>query len=203
MSYTLYCLFQLYIATHDLLHEYNSTAKFVAIKAILGIAVLQSMIINVVVHKFVPEDDRFSQEMQSEFWSDFALVCEAVVLAWMHRDAYPWAELEDKNGKRKKRIEEAKQLALVRAALPEHGHHHDSGEKDHAPHVRCRRRDFTRSMLLKSVDMQCLACRLRLTRALVRAGSQEIEMGNSKPNPNEKWNPANDRRAWPDEVRTQ
>lgn len=37
-------LFQLYIATHDLLHEYNSTAKFVAIKAILGIAVLQSMV---------------------------------------------------------------------------------------------------------------------------------------------------------------
>ena len=42
MSYTLYCLFQLYVCTHDMIHEYKSTDKFVAIKAILGIAVLQA-----------------------------------------------------------------------------------------------------------------------------------------------------------------
>lgn len=94
----------------------------------------RSQIINVVVHKFVPEDAHFSREMQSEFWSDFALVCEAVILAWMHRDAYPWKELDDKDGKRKRRMEEAKQLALIRSALPEHHHKDPEGGKPH--HVR-------------------------------------------------------------------
>jgi hypothetical protein len=35
-------LFQLYVCTHDVLHLYRTTDKFIAIKAVLGIAVLQA-----------------------------------------------------------------------------------------------------------------------------------------------------------------
>lgn len=131
MSYTLYNLFQLYVCTHDLIHHYDSTAKFIAIKAILGIAVLQSMIINVIVKRFVPEDAFFTREMQSDFWADFALCVEAIILAWAHRGAYPCMELFD-DGTNAARLENAKKLALIRAALPKH-HGHGDHDDEHVP----------------------------------------------------------------------
>jgi hypothetical protein len=133
MSYTLYCLFQLYVSTHDILHHYNPTEKFVAIKAILGIAVLQSMIIKVVCGKFLSKTSYFTVEMMSEFWSDFALCCESIVLALGHKSAYPSGELSDTDGKHAARRKAARAHAMEMLALPpaEHGHGGGGGEEGH------------------------------------------------------------------------
>jgi hypothetical protein len=123
MSYTLYNLFQLYISTHDIIHAYNPTAKFIAIKAILGIAVLQSMIIKVVVKKFTSKTTYFSDEFLSEYWSNFALCVESVFLALAHNQAYPISELEETVKPFAAHAESAKLRALeLFAAAPQHGH---------------------------------------------------------------------------------
>ena len=137
MSYTLYCLFQLYISTHDILHHYQPTEKFVAIKAILGIAVLQSMIIKVVCGKFLSKSSYFTVEMMAEFWSDFALCCESIVLALGHKSAYPSGELGDTDGKHAARRKAARAHAMEMLALPPaddhggHGHGGEGGENGH------------------------------------------------------------------------
>ena len=136
MSYTLYCLFQLYVSTHDILHHYKPTEKFVAIKAILGIAVLQSMIIKVVCGKFLSKNSYFTAEMMSEFWSDFALCCESIILAQGHKSAYPSGELSDTNGTHAARRKAARAHAMEMLALPppgEHGHGPggEGGEEGH------------------------------------------------------------------------
>ncbi len=134
MSYTMYCLFQLYVSTHDILHEYKPTDKFVAIKAILGIAVLQDMIIKVVIKKFITKEGYFTDEMLSEFWADFALCCEAILLALAHKKAYPSYELADEGGVHAARRAAARTHALEQLAVPKaHGHgHHAAGEEEDA-----------------------------------------------------------------------
>jgi Organic solute transporter Ostalpha len=133
MSYTLYCLFQLYVSTHDILHHYKPTDKFVAIKAILGIAVLQSMIIKVVCGKFLSKNSYFTVEMMADFWSNFALCCESIILAIGHKKAYPSVELEDTNGAHAARQKAARAHAMEMLALPPADGH--GGGKGHDNHV--------------------------------------------------------------------
>jgi hypothetical protein len=138
MSYTLYCIFQLYVSTHDILHHMGTTPKFVAIKAILGIAVLQSMIIKVVIKRIITKRGYFTDEFLSEWWSDFALCCESILLALAQRSAYPVEELMDSDGAVAARRAAAKMHALELAATPKAGHGHGHGghaheEDDEAP----------------------------------------------------------------------
>lgn len=131
MSYTLYHLFQLYVSTHDIIHHFNPTAKFVAIKAILGIAVLQSMIIKVVVKKFVSKNSYFTEEFLSEFWSNFALCVESIFLALTHMQAYPMEELRATVASQAEAEETAHLKALeLFAAMPQHEHSHEGKEGD-------------------------------------------------------------------------
>jgi hypothetical protein len=132
-------LFQLYVCTHDILHHYRTTDKFIAIKAVLGIAVLQDMIIKVVVKKFI-KPGYFTDEMKSEFWADFALTVEAIILALAHKNAYPVGELADSTGSFAAKRAAAKAHALEMIALPRgpHGEVDASGDSPHdeeAPRV--------------------------------------------------------------------
>jgi hypothetical protein len=125
-------LFQLYVCTHDILHHYRTTDKFIAIKAVLGIAVLQDMVIKVVVKKFL-KPSYFTDEMKSEFWADFALTVEAIILAMAHAQAYPVSELADGQGLYAAKRAAAKAHALEMMALPRgpHGEVDAHGESPH------------------------------------------------------------------------
>ena len=132
MSYTLYNLFQLYICTHDILHHYRTTDKFVAIKAVLGIAVLQDMIIKTVVKKYL-KPSYFSSDMKSEFWADFALTVEAILLALAHKAAYPVEELSDSKGLVAAKRNAARVHAMEMLALPQGPHGAPAPEDEEAP----------------------------------------------------------------------
>ena len=132
MSYTLYNLFQLYICTHDLLHHYRTTDKFVAIKAVLGIAVLQGMIIKTVVKKYL-KPSYFSSDMKSEFWASFALTVEAIILALAHKSAYPVEELKDSKGLMAAKRNAARVHAMELLAVPQGPHGAPAPEDEEAP----------------------------------------------------------------------
>jgi hypothetical protein len=121
MSYTLYNLFQLYVLTHDLLHHFNTTPKFLAIKAILGIAVLQGMVIKVVVKKFI-QPGAFTIEAKCEFWASFALTVEAIILAHAHGSAYPVEELRDVHMLARTTAAHTRALELLAAPEGPHAH---------------------------------------------------------------------------------
>ena len=132
MSYTLYNLFQLYICTHDILHHYRTTDKFIAIKAVLGIAVMQDMIIKTVVKKYL-KPSYFSSDMKSEFWADFALTVEAIILALAHKAAYPVDELKDGKGLIAAKRAAARVHAMEMLALPRGPHGAPAPEDEEAP----------------------------------------------------------------------
>ena len=157
MSYTLYWFFQLYVSTHDILHKFKPTDKFIAIKvcgpaasvaypgthavpgspcqAILGIAVFQDMVIKTVMKKYVQEG-YFTAEMLSEFWADFALCCEAILLALAHMTAYPILELADESGGAAARRVAAKTHALEVLAQPRASHgDEEAAEERGAPRI--------------------------------------------------------------------
>eukprot|EP00913_Durusdinium_trenchii_P000403 g370.t1 len=53
----IYGLFVMYKATHDLLHDWNTTRKFVAIKLVILLSVIQNKLFGLFIRKFRPPDE--------------------------------------------------------------------------------------------------------------------------------------------------
>lgn len=91
-------LFTLYKATHDMLHEWSTTRKFVAIKLIIIVEMWQKLIISKVVkHKDSSEVGNEGCLLMGEhrvaFWGMWWLVPESLLMLYLMRKAFPASEL--------------------------------------------------------------------------------------------------------------
>jgi len=93
----LHGLFCLYKATHDVLHEWSTTRKFVAIKLILIVEMYQKILIN----KLVEHKDRSGNEgclllgeHRAAFWAMWWLVPESLLMTYLMWKAFPASELD-------------------------------------------------------------------------------------------------------------
>jgi len=93
-----YGLMILYFSTHDLLHRWNTSSKFVALKVILVINMLQSKIVLVALKDVeVPVCFETRSELVN-FYNSFCLVLESLPMAILISRAYPAAEVDDLSG---------------------------------------------------------------------------------------------------------
>ena len=99
-----YGLFVMYKATHELLHEWNTTAKFVAVKLVIGVSTVQDMVIEKLVEDVFPppptsclRDPLHPGHLGRAvvFWRSYLTLIETVVLAGLIIRAFPAEEVKD------------------------------------------------------------------------------------------------------------
>lgn len=90
ITYAMYCLVKLYLATKDDLKEWNPLWKFMCIKGIIFFTFWQGFLISV-LHYFGALDTvgGWDHEHVSDGLQDFLLAFEMVFFAILHRYAYP------------------------------------------------------------------------------------------------------------------
>jgi hypothetical protein len=79
-------------ATRNLLYEYNTGLKFLAIKGVLLLMGLQDIILSVFFSKHEDDDDqakRFSEQFIAEYWVCFVSCIEGVLLTILLVYAFP------------------------------------------------------------------------------------------------------------------
>merc|ERR1712113_198590 len=98
----LYGLFILYVSTHELLHRWNTTKKFVAIKVFLVLLVYEELMIDKVVdkalhgHKSCFEDVGFNtpwETVEARWWIFWVISVQCIPMVLMLRAAFPASEL--------------------------------------------------------------------------------------------------------------
>lgn len=93
----LQCLFVLYKRSHDVLHAYATTRKFVAIKLFIILSLLQTALIQFLVSSgVVTGDDTFGPLVAGGLWANVCLAVECPLLAWFAARAYPASDLDGK-----------------------------------------------------------------------------------------------------------
>jgi len=99
-----YGLFVLYKATHDLLHEWNTTVKFLSIKFVILLSIVQKRFLGMLVKKLLPKEADsclfepgypHNLEQVVNFWSQFLIVLESILMIYLIRRAFPVEELKD------------------------------------------------------------------------------------------------------------
>eukprot|EP00440_Ansanella_granifera_P016007 gb/GFBE01017389.1/.p1 GENE.gb/GFBE01017389.1/~~gb/GFBE01017389.1/.p1 ORF type:complete len:365 (+),score=62.94 gb/GFBE01017389.1/:1-1095(+) len=98
-----YGLFVMYKATHDLLEKWSTTRKFVSIKFVIFLSVLQQRVLGWLVQSFrridntclidpaAPED----LEHVVAFWSQFLMLLETILMVYLLSKAFPADEVMD------------------------------------------------------------------------------------------------------------
>ncbi|CAE8602164.1 unnamed protein product [Polarella glacialis] len=99
----IYGLFVLYRATHDLLHEWNTTVKFFSIKFVILLSNVQHGILRLLIEKFRKKEnscliepghpDNFEHVVN--FWNQFLVLLETILMICLLRRAFPVEELKD------------------------------------------------------------------------------------------------------------
>jgi len=98
-----YGLFVMYKATHNLLEHWHTTKKFISIKCVIFISLLQSLCIHPLLqHVQRPENkclkdptDPDNLDMVAEHYIATLLSVEAMVMAYLVSSAFPVSELRD------------------------------------------------------------------------------------------------------------
>ncbi|CAE8672196.1 unnamed protein product [Polarella glacialis] len=98
-----YGLFVLYKATHDLLHEWNTTVKFLSIKFVILLSMVQKRILGLLIDKFRKKENSCliepghpdNLEQVVNFWCQFLIVLETILMICLLRRAFPVEELKD------------------------------------------------------------------------------------------------------------
>jgi hypothetical protein len=86
----------LFFASKDLLMQYNPGRKMLAIKLVLFVGVVQSIVISISIDKGNQNDDDILYDRQYRItaWTSFLLCLESAPLALLMRWSYPLRELE-------------------------------------------------------------------------------------------------------------
>lgn len=98
-----YGLFVLYRATHDLLHDWNTTRKFISVKLVIFLSLLQKQVLTRLIHRFrkdatsclIDPWDAEDLEHVVNFWSQFVLLLDTLILIWLIVTAFPAEEVND------------------------------------------------------------------------------------------------------------
>lgn len=98
-----YGLFIMYKATHDLLHDWNTTRKFVSVKIVILLSVIQNKLFSWFIHTFRPRENSclltpgHPEELERivVFWTTFASLMETVLLSHLIIRAFPAHEVAD------------------------------------------------------------------------------------------------------------
>ncbi|CAE7529482.1 unnamed protein product, partial [Symbiodinium necroappetens] len=84
----MYGLFVMYAATHELLHRWNTTRKFISVKAMVALSILQQKLLGLLVPLLAEEkncwvDPEHPEETERlvHFWVTFATLLETVVMS--------------------------------------------------------------------------------------------------------------------------
>eukprot|EP00455_Lapot_gusevi_P022261 TRINITY_DN2317_c0_g2_i3.p1 TRINITY_DN2317_c0_g2~~TRINITY_DN2317_c0_g2_i3.p1 ORF type:complete len:296 (-),score=91.32 TRINITY_DN2317_c0_g2_i3:83-970(-) len=94
MFFALYALFIIYQGTKEILHKFESTNKFVAIKLILIISAIQEFIIEVAISDDDSIGSMYDAPAKRAYIMNFVLVFESFILAVLLRRAFPASEIE-------------------------------------------------------------------------------------------------------------
>jgi len=92
----IYGLFVIYKATHHILEEYRTTAKFIAIKVVILLSMLQAKLVGLLLHKFRRKDNTclvdpdHPEELEHviTYWSQFVLLLDTVLMTWLLSRAF-------------------------------------------------------------------------------------------------------------------
>jgi len=126
----LYGLFILYLSTHDVLHAWDTSKKFIAIKVPLVLFVYQEFLIKKLLPGFLNEDSCFQHvgfayhewtEVETEFWGMWAMAIESVGVAVLIRRAFTANDI-------RKPIFEVHHQVLSMAISQDHGNDVEKGE---------------------------------------------------------------------------
>eukprot|EP00913_Durusdinium_trenchii_P011082 g10404.t1 len=98
-----YGLFVMYKATHELLHDWKTTAKFLSVKLIIGLSTLQKMLLRKIVEVFPPHETRClldplhpkDLDRALAYWSSYLTLLETILLACLVIKAFPAEEVAD------------------------------------------------------------------------------------------------------------
>merc|ERR1719458_2480097 len=99
-----YGLFVLYKSTHDLLHDWGTTKKFISIKFVIGLSLIQSKLVSWLIHRFRHPD----RTWLIDHWIAMLLAVESVIMVLLTSSAFPAEEVQPAK---------AQQLALVETSL--------------------------------------------------------------------------------------
>mmetsp|Transcript_25350 Transcript_25350/g.45911 ORF Transcript_25350/g.45911 Transcript_25350/m.45911 type:complete len:136 (+) Transcript_25350:743-1150(+) len=99
----IYGLFVMYKATHDLLHEWKTTGKFIAIKVVILLSILQEKVIKMLIYKFRRKDntclvdpaDPEDLDHVVTYWSQFALLLDTILMVCLLSRAFDPEEVQD------------------------------------------------------------------------------------------------------------
>eukprot|EP00047_Mylnosiga_fluctuans_P006106 m.244864 g.244864 ORF g.244864 m.244864 type:complete len:272 (+) comp14550_c0_seq1:210-1025(+) len=91
-----YGMMILFFASKQLISQYNPGRKMLAIKLVLFVSTVQSIILEFTVGKVddTGDNDLFASEYKITGWTSLLLCIESVPLAWIMRWSYPPRELE-------------------------------------------------------------------------------------------------------------
>jgi len=102
-------LFVLYKVSHDVLHPWRTTLKFVAVKFVILLDMVQKLVVRAVVARYESQDAesgglerrdvcQLRGEERIVFWTNFLLVFETVIMAALCQKAFPADELQEATG---------------------------------------------------------------------------------------------------------
>lgn len=99
----IYGLFVMYKATHDILEHWNTTRKFIAIKFVILLSIVQNRLLGFLLQKFRRKDQTCLVSTENphdlshvtNFWAQFLLVCETILMVYLLSKAFPAEEVED------------------------------------------------------------------------------------------------------------
>lgn len=100
----LYGLFILYHTTHDLLRQWNTTRKFVAIKVGLVLLIVQELLLEKFLVLFLEHEGSCFQDLgfiyqwahiEAKWWGQVCVAVEAIPMALLLRRAFPVDELNE------------------------------------------------------------------------------------------------------------
>merc|ERR1719464_2712551 len=92
-----YGLFVLYKSTHDLLHDWRTTKKFISIKFVIGLTLVQGMLVRWLMHRFRPPESKClidPTEPENHEWAiehciAMLIAVESVIMVLVTSSAFP------------------------------------------------------------------------------------------------------------------
>jgi len=97
-----YGLFVLYKSTHDLLHDWSTTKKFISIKFVIGLSVIQGKLVSWLIHRFrhpertclLDPKEPESLEWVIDHWIAMLIAVESVIMVLLTSSAFPVEEVQ-------------------------------------------------------------------------------------------------------------
>lgn len=99
----IYGLFVMYKATKDVLEHWNTTRKFMSIKFVILLSIVQAWLLSLLAHKFRRKDNTCLVDPLKPndlhhvvtFWSQVLLLVETVLMVYLLSKAFPAEEVQD------------------------------------------------------------------------------------------------------------